>query len=211
MSSPQAMGKTLAGIDRRLTSVETSLTKIGDATATVRWATSKIVIDDVLKVYTQNIGTAFILGNATNAILGTSALGAGTMGSYSLTETITRPDDLQTTGQELLLDLLTEDSTDYFRYGNVGTGTTTSTRNDTALETEVGSNRIVTSGSRTGKVLTITTVIPSTHTQTAYKEFAILTASSSGTLCTRFNITSITQDGLKNIKFEDALTISEAS
>ena len=42
-----------------------------------------------LIVQSRTIGTAFILGHASNGVLGTSALGAGTQGAWSTIETLT--------------------------------------------------------------------------------------------------------------------------
>ncbi len=70
-----------------------------------------------IKVESKTIGNAFILGHSSNAVLGSSALGAGTMGSWTEIETLYDIQELPTYGKELIVDFLNKEGS-----GNVNVG-----------------------------------------------------------------------------------------
>lgn len=86
----ESLPRMLGGIVREIDSLKQGMTEPGDMPSMFlllrgrfKPKITKILLEE------RTIGTAFIIGHTDNAVLGTSTLGAGTMGSYSTVETIT--------------------------------------------------------------------------------------------------------------------------
>ncbi len=168
------------------------------------------------KVESRTIGTAFILGHASNAVLGTSTLGAGTMSGWSEVETIYTTQELTSAGKESIRDWLYAGTETEPQYLAVGTDNTAFNLDDTTLGAEldrVGTARRTTDITNDKKAI-LTWEVKSTDSSiigNTAKEIGLLNASSNGDLMCRYVITDLAMVNTKEYRFTIDIELEDVS
>ena len=90
-----------------------------------------------MKTERRNIGTAFILGHSDNAVVGSDAIGAGTLGSWVTIETSYVLKPLQHVGRQEIADWFAGNSVQYPQYVAFGTSTASQDLTDTVLGNKI--------------------------------------------------------------------------
>ncbi len=138
MSDIEELGKTIGLGMRKQQNMQQTMTRPGTLSTYFLMPTYRIKIQTTrCKVEHKLIGTAFILGHATNAKLGTAKLGAGTMGGWVEIETLYNIQDITNYGKNYVRDWLYSGN-DYPNYIIVGGGDTTFSTDQTKLISEIG-------------------------------------------------------------------------
>jgi len=185
------------------------------STHRVKFLTSRVLIES------RNIGSYFILGSASNGVLGTntlstnmvwgnagtkwgSAIWGGTQQSFSTVEEITMSQPLTDTGKNLIAQWLGGTSITSPSHFGLGTDSTIFTESDTSLGTEIARSAIDTLDNSIDATITYTGTILSTQSafqSDTFRELGIFNASSSGTMFGRYIISSLNMINTKDYKF----------
>ncbi len=137
-SDVEELGKAIGLGMRKQQNMQQTMTKPGTLSTYFLMPTYRVKIQTTrCKVEYKSIGDAFILGHSDNAILGTSELGAGTMGSWTEVETLYDIQDITNYGKNYVRDWLYSGN-DYPNYIIVGGGDTAFSTDQTNLITPIG-------------------------------------------------------------------------
>jgi len=154
------------------------------------------------KVEYRDIGNAFILGHPTNGVLGTSELGAGTMGAWTEVETLYVTQEIPDVAKNAIAQWLKDGTGNPPSYMAFGTDGTAYTVDDTALGAEVSRNAVTTDITNDAKIIftvelkSVDPIIGST-----VREIGLFNASSGGTLFTRYVISDLATTNTKEYRF----------
>jgi hypothetical protein len=170
---------------------------------------TKVLVED------RTIGDAFILGHATNGVLGTSKLGEGTMGAWSDVEKSLDVVALTDVGRdEIAAFLATEVGAASLTDFAVGTDSTASSVDDTALGAEVDRKNVTIFDVGTSLLASFETTVLSTETGfqgSAIREIGLLNAAVAGDLFSRHIISSLTMVNTKEYRFTIDYSISNTT
>jgi len=112
-------------------------------------------------------------------------------------------------GKSHICDLMIGDTTAYFNYCAVGSGTTAPTSADTALEAEITPRKTVTDSFRTANKATWSTFFGTADNNGTWNECGLFTASTGGVmLCRALFPSTITKDETKTITVDWEVTIT---
>jgi len=171
------------------------------------------LLNTELLIEEQTIGTAFILGHSTNGVLGTSALGSGTMSSYSTLENNIAPQSLTILGRNEVTRWLNSESSDEPSHIGFGTDSTPFTVDDVSLGSEVGTRLVVTADTSSSKEVSYQAEIYSTSDiiGSSITETGLFNASTSGDIFSRYTYSTIATVNTKNYRFTIKISLIDNS
>jgi len=203
--SLQELGDELRNIKKDKESMKTELIKPGTRNQRIIFGDYRLKIKSTrCKIEYRDIGSAFVLGHPDNGVLGTSALGSGTMGSWTEIETINTSQEITDSAKDLVATWLKDGSGNGMDYIAVGTSSTAySVDDDTALGSELDRKEVSVDTSTDAKII-FTMEVKSTDSTiigNTIKEVGLLNASSGGTLGTRYVISDLATINTKEYRF----------